>query len=182
MFFLGCENNKSDANKNNTTSSSASSNVEQGNNPNTPQCPENQQIVNGQCVCIEGYKLNEQGSCTEEIKLAKPHVQELEINMTDDIWYIHYDPATDINGIPVPSAVIWTAHIKLQNPGSTTHECDEYFTQQINCGEGTVYTGNINIPNGVFCLRSIACADGYQKSDMRVYQISIGNSSLEGDF
>ena len=140
-------------------------------------------MVNGQCVCITGYKFNDQGVCMmEEIKLAKPAVYEGLNVIGENVWGFHYEPIKDVNGALVSSAVTRTEHLKLQNPGSNP-VCTEYFARpQMGCTDGSTYTGNIAVPNGCFCLRAVNCADGYQKSDTYAFTVCISNSALEGDF
>ncbi len=153
LFFLGCENNKSVTQNNTNTNTPVTTTP--GSDNSTPQLT----------------------------KLATPVTPNgLNINTSTDTWYVYYEPVKDVNGLEVPGAVIWTTHIKLQNPDFTTDPCAEYKSQPMGCGEGIVYTGNINIPNGTFCMKAVACADGYQTSDMMVHTVSVSNSSLNGDF
>jgi len=101
------------------------------------------------------------------------------------VWYIHFSTIKDINDIEIPGAVIWTMHTKVPAEVNTiealTAFCAAYKAQSMNCGDGIVYPGDIGIPNGNFCLKGIACADGYLPSDLITRQISVSGGGLEGD-
>ena len=183
VLFLGCEYRV----KNNGAEDSATRMIDGTNTAVSDtifKCLENQQMVDDQCVCLDGYKANEKGVCiaTEENKLAQPLTEGPTV-IGENVWGYNYNqPVVDTNKVEVADATTWTEHVKLQKSGMD-QSCTEYFHRDpMNCGDGRVYTGSIPLPNGCYCIRAVNCADGYEKSDTYAVEICISNSDSEGDF
>lgn len=91
-------------------------------------------------------------------------------------WYYQYAPSTDVNGNPVNDVVI---HVEYQKVA--TADCpDEFEAKPFTCSEGQIYKEKIKVPIGHFCVKAIACLDGYIPSNVSIRIIS-PSSGFEGD-
>ncbi|MCX6112527.1 MAG: hypothetical protein NTY22_04475 [Proteobacteria bacterium] len=192
VFSLAACNNNGTNNSSNTPttdSSAAPSGVMTPASSATIQCPENSALnaTTGNCVCVAGYKFNSTGTCVTEgtnlgiVQLAKPFML-FGVNMQANIWHYDYSPVTDVNEVEVPTAVIRTMHITLTGSDEENAAlCSSWAAEPMDCTDGDIHTGQVDIPNGHFCVKAIACDDNYQTSDISYYVLSIYNSFLDGE-
>ena len=170
LIFTSCEPSKTNSGSNSDSSLSQQ--------PIVSQCTENQALVDGKCVTPTTVS-------APEIKLAKVMISDIHVGVPADhsyshYWYYQYDPFEDINGDIVGVPVV--VHIIYEKISATT--CSTAFINlPLTCdeGSGNLYQGRVAIPNGSFCIRSIACADGYLPSDINLNQLSVSSSGLEGN-
>jgi len=188
LSFSACNTGEQKAAGN--TNSPESSGIFSPINSSTLTCPVNSVVNNlGNCACIDGYKFDSTGTCVVNgsalgmIKLARPNML-FGVDKEANIWHYNFSAVTDVNSVEVPTAVIRTMHIKI--PAGTSFDdaaamCIAWVAEAMTCADGVLNTGQVNIPNGTFCVKSIACDDNYQPSDIDPRFINIANSDLEGD-
>ena len=191
LLLLGCNDNRSGgstANTNATNPDAASFKAYEPESNASAQCLENEELVNGVCVCASGLV---GGLCPTLTKLATPYIEGLDPITTgpgnsDWNWGFYYDsngPVKDVNGVNVPSGVTRTAYLYTGTDGNYCNNTYFGTLPPMSCDDGLVYSGGISVPDGCFCVRAINCADGYQKSNTYNFTVCVSgyDGGLEGE-